>query len=188
MEDGNGNVVSVEKVVDKKELAKQRKAFLARERRHAEKLIRERRKQIEFVVVNRESENIIEGEAVKKIVSISDLPEKAKQRKTILQRERRDALKLSSVVVNEDDEHEIASMGDHASNAVELAKQRNTMLRRERRNALKRSSVDICSDEEEFVRKQKRNEEQRKRYDADKRHAQRDEDKEREKKFLLLSL
>ena len=143
MEDGNGNVVSVEKVVDKKELAKQRRAFLQRERRHAEKLIRERQKQIDFA---------------------------------------------ANAVVNKEDEHESASMGDLASNAVELAKQRNTMLRRERRNALKRSSVDICSDEEDLVRKQKRNEEQRERYDADKRYAQHDEDKEREKKFLLLSL
>ena len=57
MEVGNGNVVCVEKVVDKKELAKQRKAFLARERYQAEKLIRERRKQIDLVanaVVNKE--------------------------------------------------------------------------------------------------------------------------------------
>jgi hypothetical protein len=97
MEDGNGNVVSVEKVVDKKELAKQRKAFLARERRHAEKLIRERRKQIEFVVVDRESENIIEGEAVKKIVV-------AKQRKVLLQVERRNALKRPSSEIRVEEE------------------------------------------------------------------------------------
>ena len=46
---------------------------------------------------------------------------------------------------------------------------------------MKRSSVDICSEEQDLGRKQKRNEEQRERYDADKRHAQYDEDKEREK-------
>ena len=130
MEDGNGNVVTVEKVVDKKELAKQRKAFLQRERRHAEKLIRERRKQIDFVVFNRERENIIEAEAVKKI---------------------------------------------------EMAKQRKAFLQVERRNAQKRPSLYIRIEEENFVRKQKRNEEQKERCDEEKSRAEYNEDKEREK-------
>ena len=52
----NGNDLSVEKVLDKKELAKQRKAFLQRERRQAEKLIHARENGIDLVAINRERE------------------------------------------------------------------------------------------------------------------------------------
>jgi hypothetical protein len=69
----NGNDVSVEKVLDKKELAKQRKAFLQRERREAEKLIYARENGIDLDAINREREEkkrkrekAIEAEAVRK--------------------------------------------------------------------------------------------------------------------------
>ena len=52
----NGNDLSVEKIVDKKELAKQRRNFLRREQYHAEKLIREREMGIDPVAVNGERE------------------------------------------------------------------------------------------------------------------------------------
>jgi len=49
-------MIAVEKVVDKKELAKQRKAFLQRERRQAEKLIHARENGIDLVAINRDRE------------------------------------------------------------------------------------------------------------------------------------
>jgi hypothetical protein len=42
MADGNGNGGTLERVLDKKELARQRKVFLRREQRHAEKALREK--------------------------------------------------------------------------------------------------------------------------------------------------
>jgi hypothetical protein len=157
--DGNENVGRGEMVLDKKELAKQRKVFLARERRHAEKLIRERQCGLiktngltaECDVVDNQT-NRDGNENVGTLETVSDKKELARQRKVLLQRERR-AEKL---------------IRDRRNSIIEI-----------------NDSTAECDVDRNLVRKRKRNEVRNERYESSERHktyiANKDKNKQREK-------